>query len=131
MSHGKFGTAINCMDGRVQLPVTDWMKKNFHLDYVDMITEPGPDKILAEGKSTAVEGIKARATISAKAHGSKIIVIAGHDDCAGNPVEKEKHLSQIKDSIKAVRSWNLGFDKVIGVFVNNKWEVEVLSTSEK
>ena len=47
MSHGKFGTAINCLDGRVQLPVSNWMKMQFHLDYIDMITEPGPDKIVA------------------------------------------------------------------------------------
>jgi S-methylmethionine-dependent homocysteine/selenocysteine methylase len=47
-NHKKFGTAINCMDGRTQLPVLDWVKKNYDVDYVDMITEAGADKILAE-----------------------------------------------------------------------------------
>ena len=63
MSHGKFGTAINCMDGRVQLPVTDWMKRQLHLDYIDMITEPGPDKVVAGGQSTEIETIKTKAII--------------------------------------------------------------------
>jgi hypothetical protein len=45
-----FVMAINCMDGRVQLPVIEWLKKEYEADYVDMITEPGPNKILAENK---------------------------------------------------------------------------------
>jgi hypothetical protein len=35
------------MDGRVQLPVIEWMKRNYALDYIDMITEPGSDKIMS------------------------------------------------------------------------------------
>jgi carbonic anhydrase len=130
MAHGKFGTAINCMDGRAQLPVTDWVKQQFNLDYVDMITEPGPDKIVS-GQGPQVESIKARATISANAHGSKIIVVAGHDDCAGNPVSEKQHKSQIKDSIKVICTWNLPFDKVIGLWVNKDWKIEVVDSSEK
>lgn len=131
MAHGNFGTAINCMDGRVQLPVTNWMKEQFHLDYVDMITEPGPDKVVSAGQGKEIEAIKVKATISASAHGSKIIVIAGHDDCAGNPVEKEQHLSQIRQAIQVVRSWSLPFDKVMGVWVNKDWKVEVVAPSSK
>jgi hypothetical protein len=130
MARGKFGTAINCMDGRVQLPVTNWIKGYFHLDYVDMITEPGPDKIVAAGQSKEIEAIKAKATISAKAHGSKIIVIAGHDDCTGNPVGKEQHQSQIRKAIRVIRSWNLPFDKVMGVWINKDWDIEVVDFSE-
>jgi hypothetical protein len=129
MAHDKFGTAINCMDGRVQFPVTHWMKEQFHLDYIDMITEPGPDKLLALGPEQAVESIKTRAQISAKAHGSRIIVIAGHDDCAGNPVSKEQHLLHIKEAMKTVRSWNLPFEKAIGVWVNKDWIIEVIDSS--
>lgn len=45
-----FGTVLNCIDGRVQIPVINWMKENFDLDYVDLITEPGMDKVLSQGK---------------------------------------------------------------------------------
>jgi hypothetical protein len=131
MSHGKFGTAINCMDGRAQLPIINWMKQQFHLDYIDMITEPGPDKIVSEEQSIKIDSIKARVAISANAHGSKTIVIAGHDDCAGNPVGEEKHKSQIQESIKVIRSWKIPFDKVIGVYINKNWDIEVISTSDK
>jgi hypothetical protein len=126
MAHGNFGTAINCMDGRVQLPVINWMKEQFHLDYVDMITEPGPDKIMASGEGQLLDSIKSRVQISSKAHGSRIIVMAGHDDCAGNPVEKEQHLAQIRQSVQTIRSWNLPFEKIIGVWINKDWKIEIL-----
>ena len=47
MPVGSFGTAINCIDGRVQLPVINWMKATHHVDWVDVITEPGADEALA------------------------------------------------------------------------------------
>ncbi len=30
MSQGTFGTAINCMDGRVQEPVARWLKEHYY-----------------------------------------------------------------------------------------------------
>ena len=120
MSEGKFATAINCMDGRTQLPVNDWMKKEYGVDYVDTITEPGPNKILAENND--VESIKRRVLISVNRHGSENIAIVGHHDCAGNPVEKEKQLSHIKNAIKTVESWGLDA-KVMGLWVDESWLV--------
>lgn len=43
-----FCTVINCMDGRVQLPVIEHLQKRFNAKYVDSITEPGPNLILSE-----------------------------------------------------------------------------------
>ncbi len=45
MASDKFGTVINCIDSRTQLPVSNWIKENYSVDYVDTITEPGPDKV--------------------------------------------------------------------------------------
>jgi hypothetical protein len=116
------------MDGRAQLPIINWMKKQFHLDYVDMVTEPGPDKIMAAGQSQEIASIKSKVIISVKAHGSNIVLIAGHYDCAGNPVAEEQHRKQIKDAIQVVRNWNLPVDKIIGVWINKDWEIEVVDS---
>jgi carbonic anhydrase len=100
MSTQKFVTAINCMDGRVQLPVIDWMKKHSTADFVDMITEPGPNKILAEDNSNGlIQSLKKRVEISVFKHASAQIAIIGHFDCAGNPVDKETQLEQIKAAV--------------------------------
>ncbi len=123
MADGKFGTAINCIDGRTQNPVSQWIKENYSVDYVDTVTEPGPDKVLLEVNIEKIEQIKSKLLISIKAHNSSLIVIAGHHDCAGNPVSKEEHLTQIKKSINMIKSWNFPV-KVVGVWVNDQWKVE-------
>jgi hypothetical protein len=120
----KFATAINCIDGRVQLPVIEWMRKKYKVDYVDMITEPGPDKILAENKETIlIESIKRKLKISITKHNSKLVAIIGHYDCAANPVEKEVHLNQIWKSIELVKSWDLGI-KIVGLYIDENWKVK-------
>ncbi|MEO0075174.1 MAG: carbonic anhydrase [candidate division WOR-3 bacterium] len=128
MAEGKFGTAINCMDGRVQLPVIEWTKKHYELDYVDMITEPGPEKILTEAQDKRIESIKSRVAISVNKHDSKIIVVASHCDCAGNPCSKQEHFEQIKKAIKTIKSWNFSsVNKIIGVWINEQWQVEKIA----
>ena len=123
MSEKTFATAINCMDGRVQLPVTAFLKRKYGVDYVDMITEPGPNGILAANKDQSIiDSIKKRVGISTTKHGSKYIAIAGHHDCAGNPVDKDTHLAHIRSAIKTVKSWEVKAE-VIGLWVDDKWKV--------
>jgi hypothetical protein len=126
MSHGKFGTAINCMDGRAQLPVTNWMKSKYILDFIDMITEPGPDKMLTQGSTAQVESIKSRVLISVNAHGSQTILIAAHHDCAGNPVSKEEHIRQVKECVKILQSWKLPVKNITGAWINDNWTLEII-----
>ena len=126
MHKGKFGTAINCMDGRAQLPINNWLKQKYSLNYIDTITEPGPDKMLTQGKPEQVESIKSRVLISVTAHGSETILIAAHDDCAGNPVSKEEHIKQVKDCVRILRSWKLPVKTIIGVWINENWTVEIV-----
>jgi len=105
------------------MPITQWLKKNHGVDYVDTITEPGVDKMFSNpGK---IEEIKAKASISVNAHGSKIIIVSGHHDCAGNPVSRQEHIEQIKGAVSTIESWNLPV-KVIGAWVNERWELEIL-----
>ena len=125
--HGSFATAINCMDGRVQMPANEWIKKRLKVDYVDVITEPGPNKILADNKdATTVNSIKQRVAISVNKHGSKYIAVLGHYDCAGNPVDKEFQLAHIKASIKTVKSWEFPV-QTIGLWIDENWQVNEIN----
>ena len=130
MADGVFGTAINCMDGRVQQPIIDWMKKTFNLDYVDMITEPGPDKILAEGSPEQKKTVRNKVDISVTKHGSEVIVVMGHNDCAGNPVPKEKHLEHIRAAANEITSWAYPA-AVYGVWVELAGGVDIVAKVDK
>ncbi len=124
MVEGTFVTAINCMDGRTQIPVIDWMKATFNAEYVDMITEPGPDEILSGDSNNLVEPIKNRLTISVNSHGSKVVGIVSHGDCAGNPVSKEEHMRMICKAVDTVAGWGLNVT-VVGLWLEAPdWQVE-------
>lgn len=120
MSQGKFATSISCMDGRIQIPLANWIKENHSVDYVDAITEPGVDKKVAENSD--LEPIKTKVAISINAHKSRLVVVSGHYDCAGNPVSNEEHYAQIKKSVDVISSWNLGIN-VIGAWIDEDWKV--------
>ena len=128
MTDGRFATAVNCMDGRVQIPVVEWLKKQYGVDYVDMITEPGPERLLAENKDRiSIESIRRRLEISVRRHSSNLVAVVGHQDCAGNPADKETQLRQLSNAGKTVESWNFGV-RVVELWVDEKWEVQRLST---
>ncbi|MET3683334.1 hypothetical protein ABID56_001429 [Alkalibacillus flavidus] len=127
MAEGTFATAINCMDGRTQEPVIQWMKQQYNVDYVDQINEAGPNKALLQGDAKMIESIKQKLSISNQGHGSQALAIVGHHDCAGNPVDKPEKVEQIKQGVALVRSWGYDMD-IVGLYVNDDWEVEHITT---
>ena len=118
-----FCTVVNCMDGRVQLPVIRYMQERFEARYVDTITEPGPNFLLGEQRDfSLLHSIENRLRISVEKHQSGVIAIVGHHDCAGNPSPKELQLKQItkaKDWLKQ-KFPEVG---VIGLWVDEQWRV--------
>jgi hypothetical protein len=120
----KFGTAINCIDGRTQEPVIDFMKQEYGIDGVDMVTFPGVDGVISSlGNFNTIALIRNAVSISVERHGSRIIAVVGHFDCAGNPGNREHHYAHIRKAVQQVSSWN--FDaKIVGFYVNDKWQIE-------
>jgi len=117
MAGGTFGTVINCMDGRTQEPANRFLRDRFAVDFVDVITEAGPIRILSEGyPEDVLAGIRARLEISIEGHGSGQLAIVAHEDCAGNPVDKDVQMIQLKKSQAVVKDWFPGVD-VIGLWI--------------
>ncbi len=129
MATGKFVTAINCIDGRAHYPVKSWLQASFDAEFVDRITEPGVDKLLAGGAADVIEGIKQQVLISVNAHDSKTLAVVGHHDCAANPVSETQHRHDIRAAVATVQAWGLPV-QVIGLWVNSEWQVEVVCPIE-
>ena len=121
----KFGTVINCIDGRVQIPVQEYLKKHFDADYFDACNETGPAKILSERDDTCrMVALKEQMRISIEVHGSRIIALVGHYDCAGNPVERDKQEEQMKNALSYLhKAYGEGII-YLGLYVNENWKVE-------
>ena len=125
MVRTKFCTSISCMDGRIQLPIIHWLKEKYNISYVDTITDYGVNKLFSD--TIKIQETKSNVLFSVNTNGSKLIIISGHHDCAGNPVSKEKHITQIKNAVQTIQSWNISA-KVIGVWINQDWELEIIQT---
>lgn len=121
----KFAAAINCIDGRVQAPVAEWLKLHAHVQYVDMITIPGADKVLALGGVDRTDMIAKKLKISIEAHKTSVVAVAGHFDCAANPIPSEEQISQIRESVNKVKSWGMNV-RIIGLYVNEWNAVDVI-----
>lgn len=119
----RFCTVINCMDGRVQLPVIIYLKKRFKVEYVDSITEPGPNLILSEGKDTSlIRSILERLKISIEKHQSAGVAVVGHHDCAGNPAQQDDQIMHIQKAMQFLRREYESIE-IIGLWVDENWEV--------
>lgn len=114
-----FATAIGCMDGRVQTVVTNFGKEEFNADCVDTITEAGLDGLLTKvSDPQLLVSITKKLLISVDNHKSKGIIVHGHEDCAGNPVNEKQHKEDIAVSVKKIKEL-LSKKKipVIGVYI--------------
>ena len=122
-----FATVVNCMDGRIQIPVNSFLKSKLNVNYIDTITEPGPNKILSENKDkNIINSILKRIEISLNIHKSTNICIVGHADCAGNPTKKAIQLKQLKDSIDFIKK-NVNKEiMVFGLWVDENLKVHEL-----
>lgn len=123
-----FATAINCMDGRVQLPVITYLQDRFDAEFIDTITEPGPNRILAEQTDQPrLKSILARLEISIDKHGSRHIAIIGHHDCAGNPAPKQIQIGHIQQAVAYI-SQRHPKTEVIGIWVDEKWRIHEIES---
>jgi len=114
-------TCLNCMDGRVQLPVLHWIKEKYSVDFVDVITEAGMDGVLSNQED--IREVLRSIAISINVNKSTRLFVVGHYDCRGNPVEESVHRQEIKNSVKRLKEhWPK--QEVVGLWVNKNWQVE-------
>lgn len=102
----KFATAVTCMDGRIQTIVNEYIQENYQKEFVDTITLAGPVKVLAEGKKDKlIKNLKFRLDISVNGHGSSVVALVGHHDCAGIKRSDDEQIEFIKEATKQVQQW--------------------------
>ncbi len=121
-----FVTTVNCMDGRVQLPVINYLRERYDVPYVDSVTEAGPVRVMAEdGESFEKASILRRVDVSVNTHGSKVIAVAAHVDCAGNPASDDVQREQLQRSVELLVQSFPGVT-VLGLWLDAEWSVSEL-----
>lgn len=147
--HVVFACSVGCIDGRTHRPVKEKMRELYGVTYVDRVTEPGPNKILAETTLRffwirlvfyfltlqrskvlnvfTVWSIRRRVEISVRCHEAAVVAIVGHHGCSGNPNTKAKQIEHLRRAKKTIQSFGFGV-AVIMLWVADGWErAEVIS----
>lgn len=90
-----FAVAITCIDGRIQDAIRLGLRGEFAVDHLDVVTVAGADAAVACDEET--RAFVARSVdVSVRAHGSQVVILAAHTDCAGNPVDEDTHIDLIR-----------------------------------
>ena len=116
-------TAINCIDGRVQLPVISYLRARFEVEYVDVVTEAGPAAALCEPTDSAtVQSISERVALSIEHHRSQGLAVVAHHDCAGNPAAADRQQEQLRAALPLLRE-RFPEVPVVALWVDEQWRV--------
>ncbi|MFC2168246.1 carbonic anhydrase [Acidobacteriota bacterium] len=119
----KYCTAITCMDGRIQIPVINYLKERFDVEYVDIISEPGPNAILAkQDNPVLIDSILSRLKLSVELHKSIGFAIVGHFDCAGNPTSQEEQENHTRFAIEFIKKYYY-HGNIVGLWVDKQSKV--------
>ena len=129
-----FFTSVGCMDGRAQEPILRFGQKKFSAKFADTITEAGLVGLLSKDSidERLIDYLKKKLLISLGKHHSEGIVVHGHQECAGNPVDDQKHKDDIRKSVEVIKSLVNSSVPVVGVFVKRSqsdtsiWKAEEL-----
>ena len=127
----RYCTVLTCMDGRIQRPMMDYLASAYGYGRPDTITDAGPVKALADISDTAYfDRICERVDISVHEHGSRHIFIAGHHECAGNPVSREVQIEQLNVASRRIEA-RYPECQVNTIYINAQWQCEALDYQEK
>ena len=117
------------MDGRLQLPVISFLQERFNVDFVDTITEAGPNLILAEqNDQTKIKSIFERLKVSINSHYSVGIAVVGHYECAGNAASKKEQINHLHQSVQLIQDQFKNIE-IIPLWVDENWHVMEIETN--
>lgn len=121
----QFGTVLECMDGRPQRKIADYLTTSFGVRYVDTITTAGTVKHLAQ-ETNQTATLLENLAVSVDKHGSRQVAVVAHHDCAGNPVSDKTQRQQLVTAAGRIREIYPDTD-VIAIWLNEQWIVEKVS----
>jgi len=105
---GAFGVALTCIDGRIADVVHQELRREWGVDFVDVVTVPGPESVVPELPEQHAVWDALR--VSVQAHGSSRAAVVAHTDCAANAVDLETRRAQVREAVFQVRDLLHGAD---------------------
>lgn len=118
---------MQCMDGRPQRKVADYLTTSFGVRHLDTITTAGLVRHIAE-ETDQTDTLLDNLEVSVDKHGSHQIAVVAHHDCAGNPVSDKQQRQQVASAVSRIREFYPEAE-VVGLWLNENWIVEKVRPS--
>ena len=104
-NNSDYGTIVNCMDGTIQLPAIDFVKKLWKVNRIDVITEAAPEKILSETKDQkTIERICQNIEASLCDQHTKRLAIVSHSGCEINIVSDKSKKEMLLKAVNYLKA---------------------------
>lgn len=97
----------------------------FGVPNIDTVTRRGIVKHLTSSYDPATNSIVDDLDASITAHDSAQIALVDHTDCAGNPVDDDVQMSQLRNGVDHFRR-RYPSQEVVGLWVGPGWTIEVI-----
>lgn len=118
----RFTTCLNCIDGEVQVPVFEWIKKNYNVDYINMITDVAMVSVLSD--KDLRDDITEKLKHSLKEYNHiKSIFIVGYANCLGNDTDQRFHKSRLLEAVQNIKN-KFPENCIIGLWISQELTVE-------
>ncbi len=117
-----FGTLLNCIDGRVQRTVAEYLLTLMGVRHLDTVTTAGMVKHLAGEPTTRTPVILEDLEVSLTRHGSRHLAVAAHHDCAGNQVADTEQQLQVVSAVSFFKDRHPDLE-IHGIWVDHRWTV--------
>lgn len=103
-----FGVVLTCIDGRSAPVVHRALCLEWGVEYVDLVTLPGPEALVSELPET--HAVWDALGISVRQHGSTRAAVVAHTDCAANDVDDQTRREQVRETLLTLRDLLRGVD---------------------
>ena len=114
-----YGTIINCMDGTIQLPAIDFVKKLWKVNRIDVITEAAPEKILSEPRDQEIiNHICQNIEASLIDQHTKRLAIISHSNCDINKVSDSRKKEMLCQAVSYLKARYPGTE-VVGIWFDD------------
>jgi hypothetical protein len=112
------------MDGRIQLPVIEYLQDRFKAAYIDNITSAGPVGVISTSPdSEDVRSMIRMIDISISVHGSERLAIVAHHDCAGNPIPDDDQKQQLEICLEML-SERFPTKEIIALWLDESFQIK-------
>jgi hypothetical protein len=105
--HKKLAVALVCADWRLHQHAVDMnrrLAKLLGVRGVDLVAVPGPDGLAKPERAAEWQTALGQIKLLVGAHAPHVLVVVGHQRCAGHPVSDTEHEADVLATAKALKA---------------------------